>query len=121
MWIPLQLFGIAPFRAALDEKLLLTRYCYQKIQQMEGMEVGPDPELSVLFFRYIPEEDDPNIFNQKLVDAIHEDGRVFLSSTHLDGTVYLRLAILSFRTHLEEVELMLKVIKEMVTQVKKGS
>src|SRR5699024_2069034 len=118
MWIPLQVFGVAPFRAALDDKLLLTRYCYQKIQQMEGMEVGHAPERSVLFFRYIPEEDDPNIFNQKLVDAIHEDGRVFLSSTHLDGTVYLRLAILSFRTHLEEIELMLKVINEMVAQVK---
>lgn len=119
MWLPLQLFGIAPFRAALDEKLLLTRYFYEKIQQIEGIEVGPEPELSVLFFRYVPGKGDPNDFNKKLTDAIHKDGRVFLSSTNLVGTVYLRLAVLNFRTHLHQIELILQVVREMIEKVKK--
>jgi len=76
--------------------------------------VGPEPELSVLFFRYVPEEGDANTFNKKLVDEIHRDGRVFLSSTHIDDTVYLRLAVLSFRTHLQEVDLILSVLREKI-------
>jgi len=112
MWLPLQLFGIGPFRAALDEKLLLTRYFYQKVQEIENIEVGPEPELSVMFFRYVPNSGDPNDFNKKLVDAIHQDGRVFLSSTEIKGKTYLRLAVLNFRTHLDEINLMLEVLKE---------
>ncbi|NGP88842.1 pyridoxal phosphate-dependent decarboxylase family protein [Fodinibius halophilus] len=114
MWLPLQLFGIEPFRAALDEKLMLSRYFYQEVQNIDGIEVGPEPELSVMFFRYLPEEGDPNEFNKKLADAIHEDGRVFLSSTHINGTVYLRLAVLNFRTHLDDIELILNVLKEKI-------
>ena len=114
MWLPLQLFGVAPFRAALEEKLLLTRYFYDELQQIDRIEVGPEPELSVLFFRYVPEEGDANTFNKKLVDEIHRDGRVFLSSTHIDDTVYLRLAVLSFRTHLQEVDLILSVLREKI-------
>ncbi len=114
MWLPLQLFGVGPFRAALDEKLLLTRYFYDKIQEINGIEVGPEPELSVVFFRYIPDNGDPDEFNKTLIDEIHRDGRVFLSSTHIDGTVYLRLAVLNFRTHLEEVDLILSVLREKI-------
>ncbi len=117
MWLPLQLLGVAPFRAALDEKLLLTRYFYQEIQKIEGIEVGPEPELSILFFRYIPDSGAANEFNKKLVDYIHRDGRVFLSSTHINGTVYLRLAVLHFRTHLEEIDLILSVIREGITEI----
>lgn len=114
MWLPLQLFGIRPFRAALEEKLLLTRYFYREIQAIKGMEVGPKPDLSVVFFRYIPASGNPNAFNKKLVDEIHKDGRIFLSSTHIDDTIYLRLAVLNFRTHLDEIELILSVLREKI-------
>lgn len=114
MWLPLQLFGVEPFRAALEEKLLLARYFYKKIQDLEGIEVGPKPELSVVFFRYLPENENPDTFNKKLVDEIHRDGRIFLSSTHIDGTIYLRLAVLNFRTHLQDIELILSVLREKI-------
>ncbi|WP_138431042.1 pyridoxal phosphate-dependent decarboxylase family protein [Fodinibius saliphilus] len=114
MWLPLQLFGVQPFRAALNEKLMLSRYFYREIQKIDSIEVGPEPELSVLFFRYLPDNGDANTFNKKLTNEIHDDGRVFLSSTHIDGTVYLRLAVLNFRTHLDEIELMINVLKEKI-------
>jgi glutamate/tyrosine decarboxylase-like PLP-dependent enzyme len=117
MWLPLQLFGVKPFRAALEEKLLLTRYCYREIQKIDGIEVGPEPELSVFFFRYIPQSGDPDSFNKKLVDSIHKDGRVFLSSTHTGGNVYLRIAVLNFRTHLQQVDLTLSLIREKIHEL----
>lgn len=117
MWLPLQLFGIAPFRAALEEKLELTRYFYREVQTIDGIEVGPEPELSVMFFRYVPEEEDANSANKELVDVLHNDGRVFLSSTSIEGTVYIRLAVLSFRTHLEDIELTLEILKEKIANL----
>ncbi len=112
LWLPLKLFGLKPFRAALKEKIYLTRYFYEKIQELPGFEVGPYPDLSVCTFRFVPPYGDTNEFNKKLVEEIKNDGRVFLSSTIIDRKFTIRLAVLSFRTHLEIVDLVLEILKE---------
>lgn len=117
MWLPLKLHGLAPFKAALAEKLALCRYFYQKIQQIPNIEVGPPPELSVCYFRYLPENGDPNECNQKLLQLIHQDGRVFMSSTTLDGKFLIRVAVLSFRTHLATIDLALEIITSNLKKV----
>ena len=114
LWLPLKLHGLNPFRAALEEKLWLARYFHQKIQEVDGFEVGPYPDLSVVTYRYIPQNGDPNEFNRRLVQEIHNDGRVFISSTILDGKFTLRLAVLAFRTHLQTIDLALEILKEKV-------
>ena len=117
LWLPLQLFGLAPFKSALDEKLMLTQYFYHEIQKL-GFEVGPFPELSVMIYRYDPAEGDANEFNAKLIQYVQQDGRVFLSSTTIDGVYWLRIAILAFRTHLKTVDLCLQVLNEGVKKLK---
>lgn len=117
MWLSMKLFGLAPFRAALKEKLLLTQYFYQQIQEIEGIETVMEPELSVLIFRYVPETGNADEFNKQLVDAIHEDGRVFLSSTTINGHIYQRLAVLSFRTHLGTIDQAIDILKEKINEL----
>ena len=51
MWLPLLLLGVKPFRAALDEKILLARYFHREIAAA-GFEVGPSPDLSIVTFRW---------------------------------------------------------------------
>jgi glutamate/tyrosine decarboxylase-like PLP-dependent enzyme len=119
MWLPLKLHGVGPFRACLEEKLLLTRYFYEEVQKL-GFEVGPEPELSVATYRWVPEVGDADEFNRALVDEIHRDGRVFISSTMLEGCFVLRLAVLTFRTHLETIDLLLDVLREKVAVLTAG-
>jgi glutamate/tyrosine decarboxylase-like PLP-dependent enzyme len=109
MWLPLQLFGIAPFRAALKEKWLLAQYFYEKIRNA-GFETGPVPQLSVVTYRYTDGVSDPDTFNRQLIGAIHRDGRIFISSTMIDGVFWLRLAVLCFRTHLWHVDVLLEML-----------
>ena len=116
MWLPLKLHGVKPFIYCLEEKLLLTRYFYQEIKKL-GFETGPEPELSVVTYRYIPSRGDANSFNKKLIEAVQRDGRVFISSTLLHGDFTLRFACLSFRTHLTTVDLLLKVIQKEVKRL----
>ena len=110
MWLPLQLLGLAPFRAAIQEKILLCQYAYDKIREM-GFDTGPQPELSIMVFRYVPSGQDPCAFNEKLVHYVQDDGRVFLSSTRIDGIYWIRFAVLSFRSHRKEVDLCLSILK----------
>lgn len=112
LWLPLLVHGVEPFRAALEEKRLLALRFWQRAQE-RGFEVGPRPELSVAAVRWRPESGaDPDAFNEALVDAVREDGRVFLSSTTLDGRFVIRMAALSFRTHVETVDLALEILCE---------
>lgn len=112
LWLPLKLIGLAPFRAALEEKLLLAEYFYDQIETFAGFEIGPRPDLSVVAFRYVPKRGDANEFNRRLADAIRNDGRIFLSTTTLDGVFTLRMAILCYHSHLEDVDIALQTIQE---------
>ncbi len=114
MWLPLVLLGVAPFRAALEEKLLLARYFREEARAL-GFEVGPEPDLSVVTFRWAPpgmELDEANRVNQDIVDRVRRDGRVFLSSTLLDGRFTLRMVALSFRTHRRTIDLALRILRD---------
>ncbi len=112
LWLPLLLYGVEPFRAALEEKRLLARRFWERGRE-RGFEVGPEPELSVAAVRWLPESGaDPDDFNEALVDAVREDGRVFLSSTRLDGHFVIRMAALAFRTHVDTVDLALEILSE---------
>jgi glutamate/tyrosine decarboxylase-like PLP-dependent enzyme len=123
MWLPLMLHGVKPFRACLEEKLLLAKYFYEEVQKL-GFEAGPQPGLSVVTYRYMPRDGDANDFNKRLVEEVQKDGRVFISSTLLDtgsngtaGKFILRAAILSFRTHLNTIDTLLEVLKEKVKEI----
>lgn len=111
LWLPLQLHGVAPFRAALEEKLLLARYFHHEAARL-GFETGPEPALSLTTYRWVPPEGDADAFNRRLVQEIHRDGRTFVTSTSVRGRVFLRACILSMRTHREHVDETLGWLRE---------
>ncbi|MBS1928084.1 MAG: aminotransferase class V-fold PLP-dependent enzyme [Chitinophagaceae bacterium] len=115
-WLPLRLHGIEPFVACLEEKLLLTQYFREKLVEL-GFEVGPVPDLSVSYFWY-PAESKTNDFNKQLMQHIHEDGSVFLSSTLLKDKFVIRMAILSFRTKLATINRAIEMIKRCLEKTK---
>jgi aromatic-L-amino-acid decarboxylase len=116
MWFPLKLFGLAPFRAALAEKIWLARYFHQELGKLEGFETGPYPDLSIVTFRYRPSGGDSNAFNRRLLQAVHDDGRVFITSTMIDGKFTLRLAVLNFRTHRDTIDYLLELLQRSVAE-----
>lgn len=123
LWLPLKLFGLKPFRASLSEKILLARYFYDEISKKDfsslngKFELGPKPDLSIVVFRFLPNDGDANKFNLKIIDELQKDGRLFLSSTNINGIVYLRLAIISFRTHLEEINLVIELLESKISKL----
>lgn len=116
MWLPLKLYGEQAFKDCLQEKLLLTEYFTEKIKEL-GFEVVCEPELSVVAYRYVPETGNANEFNKKLLNKMHEDGEIFISSTNLNGMYVLRFACLSFRTHLSHVDRLLGMLDKYVKEI----
>ncbi|NUT00261.1 MAG: aminotransferase class V-fold PLP-dependent enzyme, partial [Sphingomonas sp.] len=117
LWLPLQIAGIDAFRAAQSEKLALARYFHARLSQIDGFDPGPEPDLSVVAFRYVPATGDADAFNEKLLVKLQRDGRVMMSGTRIDGTYLIRCAILSFRTHVEHVDDAVDVLVEAVASL----
>lgn len=113
MWLPLRLHGVKAFRAALEEKMLLARYCYDELSNIPGIETGPEPDLSIFTFRWAPEEkENHDQLNKLLHEKLTDDGRIFVSTTSLKGRYWFRFAVLSVRSHLKEVDRFLEIIRE---------
>lgn len=104
LWMPLQMAGVAAFRAAQREKLLLARYFHARLSALPDFNAGPAPDLSVVAFRYTPDGLDADDRSERLLQHLQQEGQVMLSGTRIDGQYYIRCAILSFRTHAEHVD-----------------
>jgi aromatic-L-amino-acid/L-tryptophan decarboxylase len=107
LWLPLQLHGVDAFRDALDLTLDLTEVARGVLESDPNIELVGTPDLSILTFRVVGDD----AAQDRLVAAVHRDGRVHLSSTVIDGRVAIRLAILSHRTTRATVELALELIR----------
>jgi aromatic-L-amino-acid decarboxylase len=112
VWLPVTLYGLAAFRAALDEKLDLARFLFEALRDMPGFEVPWEPELTVVAFRYRPASGDVEEFNRRLLERINASQRIFLSSTMLDGRFTLRACIVSHRTHRDRIEEAVQIIED---------
>jgi glutamate/tyrosine decarboxylase-like PLP-dependent enzyme len=117
IWLPFKVHGSQAFAAALEEKLLLAEHFYEEVANIPGIELGPRPDLSIVTFRFRPESGDSDATTRALLQAINNDGRVFLTSTTLADRFTIRMAILTYSTHLEDVELALQIIRECAAKI----
>ena len=121
MWFPLMYHGVDTFVGALREKVMLANYAYQKMKEMIFVDVGPEPELTLFVFRFngvgIYEEDRRhdsdiiNTFNADMKQAFDEDGKIFLTTTMLDGRLWFRVCVLSVRTHQNHMDSLLDMVQ----------
>jgi aromatic-L-amino-acid/L-tryptophan decarboxylase len=138
LWLPVQLHGLGAFRDALDEKLDLARRVYDELSTVAGLELPWQPSLSIVAFRFVPPDPtaplttaaastagahgvadtaDADAATLRLLDRINESGRIFLSSTTIDGAVHLRICVLSFRTHADRVAEAVEIVRKAVAEL----
>lgn len=114
VWLPLHLHGVGAFRRQLDEKLDLARTAYAALAEDGRFETPWSPDLSIVAFRLRGADDRKQ---RALLDAINASQRVLLSSTRIGGRTYLRLAILSFRTHADRLAEVLDIIARAADEI----
>jgi aromatic-L-amino-acid decarboxylase len=109
VWFPLVLHGVAAFREALDEKLDLTARIDRALRDDPHIEVGWDPELTVVAFRMRGADE---AATRELLARINASKRVFLSSTLIRGAYWLRVCIVSHRTHADRIDECAAIIRD---------
>jgi glutamate/tyrosine decarboxylase-like PLP-dependent enzyme len=99
LWMSLKVFGLAAFRHAIERGIALAEYAEVCLRQSPCWEVLTPAQLGIVTFRYVGRsEGDLNVLNQRILDAMFEDGFAFLTSTLLREQTALRLCIINPRT-----------------------
>jgi len=87
---------------------------------MPHMRIVAEPELSLVAFRYEPpgvESAALDTLNRDLLGRVNARGNVYMTGTVLHGRFTLRICVLSFRTHMDRMELCLEDIRGAVGEV----
>jgi aromatic-L-amino-acid decarboxylase len=114
VWLPLKIHGAAVFRELLDERLDLGRWAENQLRQIPAIEVLTGAQLSVVTFAARDTGQSLDARNEQsrtILAGINSKQRVFLSGTLLDGLYAVRVAVVSFRTHLEHLEMLIEDLK----------
>ncbi len=114
VWLPLKMFGIGAFRQLLDEKLDLTRWATDELRKIDGIEIVAEPQLSIVAFRLVKPGVDLNALNRELLNRINARKRVMLTGTNVGTDFVIRICIVSFRTHLDRMQMCLEDTREAV-------
>ena len=110
VWLPLKMHGSIAFTRALDEKLDLARDAAARIAAVPGVEMIAPPELSLFAFRVRFEGaagPDLDAKNRRLLSLVNQRRRVLISGTMVPSGYVLRVCVLSFRTHVAQMDMLL--------------
>ena len=113
IWMSVQTFGMAAFRAAVQNGLDLARRAAAYVESSPMLESMAPVSLGILCFRVNPGGHDEAALeqaNRKVLAQVFWDDLAFLSSTSLKGVFALRLCILNHTTTWEDVRRTLDLV-----------
>jgi aromatic-L-amino-acid decarboxylase len=121
VWLPFKLAGAGAFRQQLDEKLDLAQWAWERLREIEDIEIVAEPQLSIVAFRLTRaglDLEETNRLNHELLERINARRRVYLTGTTVNGSFILRICVLSFRTHMERMEQGMEDIRAAVAELR---
>jgi aromatic-L-amino-acid/L-tryptophan decarboxylase len=116
LWATLRFYGGQRLAAAIGEDIRLAAELADLVAASEDFELLAGPGLSICCFRHSPTHvDEPGLdaHNERILQALQRDGRVYLSNATIDGRFALRACITNFRTAPADVERVLTVVREL--------
>ncbi len=122
-WATLRAYGKSGCREMVEGHLDRAQELAALVERSPELELLAPVPLNIVCFRYNPggiPESELQRLNQELGQAILEDGRVYAGTTVHEGKVALRPAIVNWRTRPEDIELFVRVVLELATNLAAG-
>ncbi len=108
IWFLIRAYGLDGLRARIRNHVAWAEELCEVIRGMDGFEIVTDPILSLFTFR-CPGDDDRQ---QRLVDALNDDGRIYLTQGAHEGRKVIRFSVGQFDTTRDHVMMAGDVIAE---------
>jgi glutamate/tyrosine decarboxylase-like PLP-dependent enzyme len=98
VWLSMQMFGLAQFRAAVERGFELAERAERIVRDAPRWEVLSPAHMATVAFRYVPRHADADTLQTRLVEAMVRDGFALVTSTALRGITALRMCTINPRT-----------------------
>ena len=115
IWMSLQIFGMAAFRAAVAQGIERAERAAQYIASSPHLELTTPASLGIVTFRFHPDgvrgEAALERINKDVLARVFWDDRAFLSSTTIRATFVLRMCVINHTTTWDDVRETLETIE----------
>lgn len=114
IWFLIRSYGLEGLRSRIRNHVEWANDLCEEIRKLDGFEIVTEPILSLFSFRCSGDNDD----QQRLVDAINDDGRIYITQGMFEGRKIIRFQVGQFDTTREDVMISHQVIKEIWDKLK---
>jgi aromatic-L-amino-acid decarboxylase len=108
LWFLIRAYGLEGLQTRIRNHVSWAEALAEDIRAIDGFEIVTEPILSLFSFR-CPGDD---VAQQALVDAINDDGRIYLTQGAFGGRKIIRVQVGQFDTTREDVMMVRTVIEE---------
>ncbi|MEL7469796.1 MAG: pyridoxal-dependent decarboxylase [Pseudomonadota bacterium] len=113
VWFLLRAYGLEGLRARIRDHVTWTEEACGRLRAHDRLEIATEPSLSLFTFAHV-DGDGPT---QALLEALNDDGRIYLTQTTHDGRYVIRMSVGQFDTAREDVVYGCDVIEEMAEKL----
>jgi L-2,4-diaminobutyrate decarboxylase len=111
----LKYYGNGYYRQYIDDRYDLAAAFAVMIKSDPALQLATEPESNIICFRYLSQNSDEitlNRINSEIRDRIIKEGSFYIVQVELKGKVWLRLTIINPVTSLDDLNELVKLIKE---------
>lgn len=113
LWFLLRAHGLENLRTMVRNHVAWSESLAARLAREPDFEIVTEPMLSLFSFRHLAAAGvDSDEHNLRLVSAINDDGRIYLTQTRVDGKVAIRFQVGQFETTAADVDTAFEVITE---------
>ena len=117
LWFLLRSEGLAGLRARIRNHVAWSGALSERLRGEPDFEIVTDPVLSLFSFRYRRDGTDPDALNLALVQAINDDGRIYLTQSRIDGKLVIRFTVGQFEATEDDVKTAGDIILEIARKL----
>ena len=118
LWFLLRYHGLEGLRAVIRNHVRWSKGLAERLRKEPGFEIVTEPVLSLFSFRHTGGAD-RDAHNIALVNAINEDGRIYLTQTRVDGAIAIRFQAGSFEMTEADIDIAFEAITENARRLSK--
>lgn len=117
IWFVLRIYGVEGLQTMIRNHVRWSQELHALLAADDDFEIVTEPVLSLFTFRYAPasppaETSDLDALNQRLVDAVNDDGRIYITQTRASDKLVIRFQAGQVDVTREDILLAFEVIKE---------
>ena len=117
LWFLLRAHGLEDLRQRIRNHIAWAEEAAAAIASLDRFRLTTECRLSLFTFQYAPEGEDANDATERLLRAVNDDGRIYLTHTIHEGQFVIRFQVGQFDCRREDVQMAVDVLRELAAGI----